>query len=169
MHLLAGNKGLGFGDEGIYLQAAAYPEEIRENVSTIFTFTGALLRLGGGDVPMFRLLGLRYRIRACSGFRLQGLSGPGISDRQGLWSALLVCPCRCTTALSMVLSDLSYYTFSAVAVNLACGVAWLSPPFRQAARLPAGYGGSNSYGSPPFATLGQAEVSSWPVLNMLPL
>lgn len=49
---------LGLGDEGIYLLAARYPEEIQQNVSSVYIYTGYLFKLVDFDPVAFRLLGV---------------------------------------------------------------------------------------------------------------
>jgi hypothetical protein len=56
--LWGANRGLGFGDEGIYLLASRYPDEIQQNVSAIFAFTGHLFSLANYNPVTFRILGV---------------------------------------------------------------------------------------------------------------
>lgn len=48
---------LGLGDEGVYLLAARYPDEIQQNVSSVYIYTGYLFQLANFDPVGFRLLG----------------------------------------------------------------------------------------------------------------
>ncbi len=52
------NKSLSLKDEGLYLLAARYPEEISQNVSAVYRYTNVLFRAVGYDVASFRVLGL---------------------------------------------------------------------------------------------------------------
>lgn len=52
------DRSLGLGDEGIYLLAARHPEEIQQNVSSVYIYTGYLFKLVGFDPVAFRLLGV---------------------------------------------------------------------------------------------------------------
>lgn len=54
----ASGRSFGLSDEGLYLLAARYPEEIRENVSATYLYTGFIFRLANYDVAMFRIFGL---------------------------------------------------------------------------------------------------------------
>lgn len=49
---------LGLGDEGIYLLAARYPEEIQQHVSSVYIYTGYIFKIVGYDPVAFRLLGV---------------------------------------------------------------------------------------------------------------
>ena len=52
------NRGLGLGDEGLYLLAARYPDEIQQNVSSVYIYTGYLFQFTGFDPVGFRLSGV---------------------------------------------------------------------------------------------------------------
>ncbi len=52
------DRSLGFADEGLYLLAARYPEEIQQNVSSVYIYTGYLFRMVNFDVVAFRLAGV---------------------------------------------------------------------------------------------------------------
>lgn len=54
----AANKSLGLGDEGVYLLSARFPEDVLQNVSAVYVYTGFLFRLVDYDPVEFRLVGL---------------------------------------------------------------------------------------------------------------
>jgi hypothetical protein len=49
---------LGIGDEGVYLLAARYPDEIMQNVSSVYIYTGFLFEVSNFDPVVFRLSGV---------------------------------------------------------------------------------------------------------------
>lgn len=53
----ASGRGLGLGDEGVYVLSARYPEDIAENVSAVYEYTGFMFKAVGFDLVFFRLLG----------------------------------------------------------------------------------------------------------------
>lgn len=54
----ASSRSLGLGDEGVYLLAARFPEDMMQNVSAVYFYNGALFRLVGYDPTLFRRLGI---------------------------------------------------------------------------------------------------------------
>lgn len=56
--LWGADRGLAFDDEGNYLLGARYPSEIQQNVSAIYTFTGHIFRLTSYNPVSFRMLGV---------------------------------------------------------------------------------------------------------------
>ena len=49
---------LGLGDEGLYLLAARYPDEVQQNISSVYIYTGYLFRLANFDPKGFRIFGM---------------------------------------------------------------------------------------------------------------
>ncbi|MBE2258261.1 MAG: hypothetical protein H6942_01090 [Candidatus Accumulibacter sp.] len=64
----AADKGLGLGDEGVYLLSARFPEDILQNVSAVYVYTGLLYRLADYDPAAFRLVGMVLILAAASIF-----------------------------------------------------------------------------------------------------
>jgi hypothetical protein len=52
------DRSLSMADEGLYLLAARYPDEIRQNVSSVYIYTGYLFQIAGFDPTTFRVLGV---------------------------------------------------------------------------------------------------------------
>jgi hypothetical protein len=52
------DKSLGMADEGLYLLAARYPDEIKQNISSVYVYTGYLFRMVDFHPTSFRLLGV---------------------------------------------------------------------------------------------------------------
>lgn len=52
------DRSLGLADEGLYLLAARYPDEIQQNVSSVYIYTGYLFRMMGFDPIGFRIVGV---------------------------------------------------------------------------------------------------------------
>lgn len=121
------DKGIGFGDEGIYLLAARYPDEIQQNVSAIFQFTGLLFSMAGHDVAWFRLLGVLANLLSAAWlwFGLYRLAEAFVLQERAVASL------RYSGLLFVLISSLlhyqwsyltpSYYTLTAIAVNLFAG------------------------------------------------
>lgn len=125
-------RALGFGDEGIYLMGPRYPDEVMQNVSTIFRFSGYVFSLVGHNPIYFRL--------ACVGLVVvsalvlaAGVAAirPWFAGQQELtpWQRLQV-------PLFLIVGSLlhyqwsyltpSYYTLTAMAVNTLTGLTLLS-------------------------------------------
>lgn len=125
-------RALGFGDEGIYLMGPRYPDEVTQNVSTIFRFSGYVFSLVGHNPIYFRL--------ACVGLVVvsalvlaAGVAAirPWFAGQQELtpWQRLQV-------PLFLIVGSLlhyqwsyltpSYYTLTAMAVNTLTGLTLLS-------------------------------------------
>lgn len=124
-------RGLGFGDEGIYLLAPRYPDEIRENVSTIYRFGGYVFSLVGYNPIYYRLAGVMLIVGSALLLAV-GVAGvrPWFAGHRTMttWDRLLM-------PLTMLVGSLlhyqwsyltpSYYTFTAVAVNVLTGLTLL--------------------------------------------
>lgn len=124
-------KALGLGDEGIYLLAARYPNEVKENVSSIFRFTGYLFYLVGYDPTYFRASGVVLIVLSSvvlwAGLR-KVLARRFDDHLFGANTSLL-------SLLFIVIGSLlhyqwsyltpSYYAFSALAVNFVTGLLLL--------------------------------------------
>lgn len=52
------DRGLGLGDEGVYLLSARHPEDIRQNVSAVYLYTGFIFKFVGYNPQLFRLAGV---------------------------------------------------------------------------------------------------------------
>ena len=52
------DRGLGLGDEGVYLLSARFPDDVLQNVSAVYIYTGFLFRAATFDPASFRLLGM---------------------------------------------------------------------------------------------------------------
>jgi len=52
------DKSLGLGDEGVYLLSARFPEDVLQNVSAVYVYTGLLFRISDYDPVAFRLAGM---------------------------------------------------------------------------------------------------------------
>ena len=133
-------QGLGFADEGTYMLAARYPEEVKQNVSSIFRFTGYLFQIAGHDPTLFRAFGIGLvalsSVVLCWGFEAAlknhygtnsgTFAGPYLSASFILIGSLLHYQFSYTTP--------SYYTFTAISVNLLVGLLILGLSQRETGR-----------------------------------
>ncbi|TCT09065.1 hypothetical protein [Paralcaligenes ureilyticus] len=140
------NRGLAIlGDEGTYFLAARYPSEIQQNVSAVFSFTGAMFRLVDYDPALFRALGVvlvlfssfvfyigflkivtalyptAINIKFLKFYSLFFIATGGILHYQ--WSYLTP----------------SYYTLTAITLNLFCGLVLLGLVYLEEKKLTLAY------------------------------
>jgi hypothetical protein len=123
----ATDRSLGLTDEGLYLLAARYPEEIAQNVSAVYSYTGFLFRIVGYDVASFRVLGLLLIVLSAVIFWLGYCKFSFAyfkvsSEIQNFrWLSFLFIALGGTLHYQWSLATPSYYTLTAVAVSSAAG------------------------------------------------
>lgn len=131
------DRGLGLADEGIYILASRYPEEIQQNVSTIYTYLGGIFELVNHSLAAFRsmwiVIMLLSSIVLWFGFyrilnQLQGAIS-GIGSAKVLSFALVAAGTLLHYLWSYVTP--SYYTVTAVSVNLFTGLVLASLAFAE--------------------------------------
>lgn len=125
------DRSLGLGDEGIYLLAARYPEEIQQHVSSVYVYTGYLFRLVGFDPVAFRLLGVTlicasavllwigyYKFASESSDRLKGF-------KYFRWYSLLFIILGALLLYQWFYLTPNYNTVIGIAINISAGfVLW---------------------------------------------
>lgn len=125
--LWGANRGLGFGDEGIYLLASRYPSEIQQNVSAIFAFTGHLFTIANYNPVTFRVLGvvaiLLSAIVFWYGFQklLVKLQPEAANIKYLKYYSLIFILVGSILHYQWSYLTPSYYTLTAVVVNLFAG------------------------------------------------
>ncbi|WP_137808359.1 hypothetical protein [Pseudomonas sp. G(2018)] len=125
--LWAADKGLGFGDEGIYLLASRYPGEIQQNVSAIFSFTGHLFMLVNYNPVLYRQAGVVLVILSAVVFwygflkLLLALQSEAVRIKYLKYYSLLFIVAGSLLHYQWSYLTPSYYTFTAVVVNLFAG------------------------------------------------
>ncbi len=125
-------RGIGFRDEGIYLLAARYPDEIQENVSAIYRFGGYLFSLVGHNPIYYRIAGMILVVSSALPLAL------GVASVRPWFNGQLVSASsdRLLVLLVLVVGSLlhyqwsyltpSYYTFTAISVNVLTGLTLLA-------------------------------------------
>lgn len=125
------DKGLGFGDEGIYLLAARYPLEIQQNVSAIFKFTGIIFQIANYNPVLFRAFGLGIVLFSSLIFWI-GFHSVAVNlydeynTRYGGVFSLLFIMIGSILHYQWSYLTPSYYTLTAVAVNVLSGLVLLN-------------------------------------------
>lgn len=125
--LWGANRGLGFGDEGIYILASRYPGEIRQNVSAIFAFTGYLFTIANYNPVTFRVLGVFAVLLSAAvfwyGFQklLVKLQPESVDIKYLKYYSLLFIVTGSLLHFQFSYLTPSYYTLTAVVVNLFAG------------------------------------------------
>ncbi|MDF3860169.1 hypothetical protein P3W70_17565 [Achromobacter denitrificans] len=126
------DRGLGLADEGIYILASRYPEEIQQNVSAIYTYLGGTFELVNHSLAAFRsmwiIIMLLSSIVLWFGFyrildRLQ-VAASGIGSAKVLSFGLVAAGTFFHYLWSYVTP--SYYTVTAVGINLFTGLVLAS-------------------------------------------
>lgn len=124
-------RGLGLADEGVYLLAARYPNEIEQNVSAVFDYTGAIFRLVGYDPQLFRLAGLAAIMLSALAFwtgfqKLLLIMFPDAKATQHVrLNSLLFIQIGGILYYQWAFATPNYYTLTAVALNVFAGcVMW---------------------------------------------
>lgn len=129
--LWAADKGLGFGDEGIYLLASRYPGEIQQNVSAIFSFTGHLFKLINYNPILYRQAGVVLVILSAVVFwygflkLLLALQSEAVRIQYLNYYSLLFVVAGCLLHYQWSYLTPSYYTLTAVVVNLFAGCIFI--------------------------------------------
>ncbi|GAA3099238.1 hypothetical protein GCM10010520_50840 [Rhizobium viscosum] len=122
------DKSLSLKDEGLYLLAARYPDEISENVSAVYRYTGFLFKVVGYDVASFRITGLVLIALSAIVFWLGFIKFvsthcAGFSEVHGFRTlSLLFIALGGLLHYQWALTTPSYYTLTAVAVNSSAGL-----------------------------------------------
>jgi hypothetical protein len=123
------DRGMGLADEGVYLLAARYPNEIEQNVSAVFDYTGAVFRLLGYDPHLFRLAGLAAIVLSAFALwvgyqKLTLLIFLGAKRAQHVrLNSLLFLQIGCILYYQWAFATPNYYTLTAIALNVFAGFA----------------------------------------------
>jgi len=125
------SRSMGFADEGLYLLAARFPEEIRQNVSAIYIYTGYLFKLVGYDIAFFRIAGMTLIVLSalifwCGYDSLFQVYFDKLSTAVNVrWTSLLFLQIGALLYYQWSLATPSYYTLIAVAENMFGGLVLL--------------------------------------------
>lgn len=131
------DRGLGLADEGIYILASRYPEEIQQNVSTIYTYLGGTFELVNYSLAAFRSVWIAIMLLSSIvlwfGFYRILNQLQDAASRIGSAKALSFSLVAAGTLLHYLWSYVtpSYYTVTAVSVNLFTGLVLVSLAFTE--------------------------------------
>ncbi len=128
------DRGLGLGDEGVYLLSARYPEDIRQNVSAIYNYTGFIFKLVNYSPQFFRLAGLVLLVLSSVVFWLgmyQLLTGMVEKSRLKLarWYSLAFIIIGALLYYQWFFPTPNNYTLNSVALNFFAGALLLGLSF----------------------------------------